>query len=71
MTYCKPLLTSTEEALRGALAGGREKEGELATTSLEIEFRFQFPVAPLRLSCQISANQHEAEKSAKNTCQAL
>ena len=71
MTYCKPLLTSTEEAIRGALAGGREKEGELATTSLEFEFRFQFPVAPLRLSCQISANQHEVKKSAKNTCQAL
>ena len=65
------MLTSTEEALRGALAGGREKEGELATASLEFEFSFQFPVAPLRLSCQISANQHEAEKSAKNTGQAL
>ena len=47
MTYCKPLLTSTEQALRGALAAGREKEGELATTSLEFEFRLQFPVAPL------------------------
>ena len=69
MTYCKPLLTSTGQALRGALAAGQEKEGELATTSLEFEFRVQFPVAPLRLSCQISANQHEAEKSAKNTCQ--
>ena len=43
MTYCKPLLTSTEEALRGALAGGREKEGELATTSLEFEFRLWLP----------------------------
>ena len=31
MTYCKPLLTSTEQALRSALAAGREKEGELAT----------------------------------------
>ena len=71
MPYCKLLLTSIEQALRGALAAGREKEGELATTALEFEFRFQFPVAPLRLSCQISANQHEAEKSAKNTCQGL
>ena len=60
-----------EQALQGALAAGQEKEGELATTSLEFEFRFQFPVAPLRLSCQISTNQHEAEKSAKNTGQAL
>ena len=32
-----------EQALRGALAAGREKEGELATTSLEFEFHFQFP----------------------------
>ena len=26
-----------EQALKGALAAGREKEGELATTSLEFE----------------------------------
>ena len=45
------------------LAAGREKEGELATTSLEFEFHLQFPAAPLRLSCQISANQREAETS--------
>ena len=32
-----------EKALRGALAAGQEKEGELATTSLEFEFRLQFP----------------------------
>ena len=31
-----------EKALRGALAAGREQEGELATTSLECEFRLQF-----------------------------
>ena len=31
-----------EQALRGALAAGREKEGELATTSLEFEFYLQF-----------------------------
>ena len=27
-----------EQALRGALAAGREKEGEFATTSLELEY---------------------------------
>ena len=27
-----------EQALRGALTAGREKEGELATTSLEFEY---------------------------------
>ena len=35
-----------EQALWGALAAGREKEGEVATASLEFEFHFQFPVAP-------------------------
>ena len=33
-----PSLTC-EKVLRGALAAGWEKEGELATTSLEFEFR--------------------------------
>ena len=32
-----------EQALRGALEAGREKEEELATTSLEFEFHLQFP----------------------------
>ena len=27
-----------DQALRGALAAGREKEGDLATTSLEFEY---------------------------------
>ena len=31
-----------QQALWGALAAGREKKGELATTSLEIEFHVQF-----------------------------
>ena len=52
------------QALRGARAAGREKEGELATTPLESEFHLQFPCGsptPRRLSCQIFANQREAE----------
>ena len=32
-----------EQALWGALAAGREKEGELAIRSLEFEFHLQFP----------------------------
>ena len=44
------------QALRGALAAGREKKGELATTSLEFEFHLQFP--------SNSANQREVETSA-------
>ena len=49
-----------EQTSRGALAAGREKEGELATTSLELNSTSNFPVACLRLNCQISANQREA-----------
>ena len=50
----------------GGGGGGGEgeglKEGELATTSLELfEFRLQFPCS---LSCKISANQREEETSA-------
>ena len=52
-----------EQALWGALAAGWEKEGELTTTSLEFHSISNSPVAPPRLSCQISANQHEAETS--------
>ena len=42
----RPLLAGNcEQALRGALTAGREKEGELATTSpLEFEFHLQFPL---------------------------
>ena len=50
-----------EQASRGALAAGREKEGELATTSLELNSTSNFPVACPRQNCQISANQREAE----------
>ena len=37
------LYLACKEAPWGALAVGREKKGELATTSLEFEFHFQFP----------------------------
>ena len=54
------------QALRGALAAGREKKGELATTSLEFEFHLQFPCSSpsTELSLEISANQREVETSA-------
>jgi len=32
-----------KQALQGVLAGGQEKEGEPATTSLEFEFQIQLP----------------------------
>ena len=34
-------ILACEQALRGALAAGPEKEGELATTSLEFEYLHQ------------------------------
>ena len=37
------LVLTCEQALRGALAVGLLKEGELATMSLEFEFYLQFP----------------------------
>ena len=51
---------ASSQALPGALVTGLEKEGELATTSLEFEFHLQSP-SGLDPHCQISTNQHEAE----------
>ena len=38
---------SCEQALRGALVVGWEKEGDPTTLSLEFEFHLQFPCDPL------------------------
>ena len=53
------------QALWGALAAGWEKEGELVTSSLEFEFRLQFPCG-FPVDCHISANQCECKQSLKN-----
>ena len=60
---------------RGALAAGREKEGELATLSLEFKFPLQFPcgspsteLSDFRQSAQ-SANERECKQTLKNTWQ--
>ena len=60
-----------EQALRGALEAGREKE--LATTSLEFEFHLQFPygspsteLSDFRQSAR-SRNQRECKQTLKNT----
>ena len=45
----------------GRSGGGREKVGE---TFLNLNSTSNSPVAPSRLSCQISADQREAETSA-------
>ena len=66
-----------EQALRGALAAEREKEEHLATTSLEFEFRLQFPygspsteLSDYRQSAG-SGNERECKQTLKTTCQGL
>ena len=63
IAYFGLIKLACEQALWGTLAAGWEKEGALTTTSLEFHSTSNSPVAPPRLSCQISANQHEAETS--------
>ena len=64
-----------EQALLGALVAGWEKEGELATTSVESEFHLQFPcgspsteLSNFRQSAR-SGNERECKQTLKNTCQ--
>ena len=59
-----------EQALRGALAAEREKEGELATTSLEFQFPCGSPsteLSDLRQSTR-SGKERECKQTLKNTC---
>ena len=64
-----------EKALQGALVAGLEKEGELATTSLEFEFHLQFPCVSLLtelldfLQSARSGNERECKQTLKNMCQ--
>ena len=62
-----------EQALRGALAAGLEKEGELETASMEFEFQFPCGSPSTELSdfCQSSrsGNERECKQTWKNTCQ--
>ena len=69
------VLVACKLALQGTMAVGREKEGELATMSLEFEFHLQFPnnspsteQSDFRQSGQ-SRNEHECKQTLKNTCQ--
>ena len=55
---------SCEQALRDTLAAGREKEGELATTSLKFEFHLQLPFGAQSTELLDFPNQREAETSA-------
>ena len=62
-----------EQALQGALAVGREKEGDLETTSMEFEFQFPYGSPSTEPSdfCQSarSGNERECKQTLKNTCQ--
>ena len=64
-----------EQALRGALAAGREKEREVATTFLEFEFHLQFPcgtpsteLSDFRQSAR-SGKEREYKQTLKKSCQ--
>ena len=63
------------QALQGALAAGREKEGERVTTSLEFEFHLQLPcgspsteLSDFRQSAE-RGNECECKQTLNNTCQ--
>ena len=64
-----------EQALWGTLAAGREKEGELATTSLEFEIHLQFPCASLStelldfIQSARRGNERECKENLKNMWQ--
>ena len=56
-------IVACEQALWGAPAAWQEKEGELATASLEFEFHLQFPCGSASTELSHFANQREAETS--------
>ena len=59
------ILIACEQALLGALASGRENEGELATTSLKFEFHFQVPCGFPLTGLSESTNQGERKQTLK------
>ena len=52
-----------EQALWGALATGREKEGDLATTSLEFEFHLQISSGSSSTSANVNKHWKTRAKS--------
>ena len=67
-----PQRLACEQALRGALAAGQEKEGELATTSVEFEFRLQFPIriSQRLFRCRYSNSRDVVASSPSFSCPA-
>ena len=71
----KNIVSKLSGTIRDILAAGRQKEGELATTSLKFEFHLQFPcgapsteLSDFRQSAR-SGNERECKQTLKNTCQ--
>ena len=58
------LILACEQALRGTLAAGREREGEFATTSLEFEFHPP-PIRPIPLWLPVDSAVRPPPISAK------
>ena len=63
INFFDPQLLACEQALRVALAVGGKMKESLQLCLRNLNSTSNSPVAPLRLSCQISANQREAEMS--------
>ena len=59
-------MVACDQALQGALAAGRGKEGELATTSLEFEFYLQFACGSP--STELSDFQQSARSGKERDC---
>ena len=55
-----------EQALRGTLVVGQEKEGELAATSLELEFHLQFSCGSM--STELSDFHQSAQSRKEREC---
>ena len=60
------MVIAWKQALWGALAAGQEKEGGLATTALEFEFRLQFPCGSP--SAELSDFRQSAQSGNESEC---
>ena len=57
-----------EQAVQGALAAGQEKEGELATTSLQFQFHLQYPCGSLSIELSDFRQSAQSGNDCKCRC---
>ena len=63
--YCEPVSKLSSALLRR----GEKRNESLQLRLWNLNSAPNSPMAPLRLSCQISANQRKVETNAKKTCE--